>query len=172
MAIDLVEFETNSSVLHDELIAHRLGLIPLSSTKVDRFEYTRDCSCDEHCHKCSVVMELNVVCTGATRDVTSHDLKVRAIVNLSAMSCFDLADLQSTDPDVVPVDSDLDESVQHRTEGSHQGILIVKLRKGQELKLRAIAKKGVGKEHSKCMGFLSSLKSYAVTLFVSLVAVG
>lgn len=79
MAIDLVEFETNSSVLHDELIAHRLGLIPLSSTKVDRFEYTRDCSCDEHCHKCSVVMELNVVCTGATRDVTSHDLKVRAV---------------------------------------------------------------------------------------------
>jgi DNA-directed RNA polymerase II subunit RPB3 len=130
MAIDLVEFETNSSVLHDELIAHRLGLIPLSSTKVDRFEYTRDCSCDEHCHKCSVVLELNVVCTGATRDVTSHDLK-------------------STDPDVVPVDSDLDESVQHRTEGSHQGILIVKLRKGQEIKLRAIAKKGVGKEHSK-----------------------
>jgi len=128
LAVDLVEMDSNTSVLHDEFIAHRLGLIPLSSTKVDRFHYTRDCNCDEYCAECSVTFDLNVKCSEATRDVTSQDLR-------------------TADADVRPVDSDTDQSFQHRTDNT--GILIAKLRKGQELRLRAIAKKGVGKEHAK-----------------------
>jgi len=52
----------------------------------------------------------------------------------------------SQDPDVVPVDVPSEDSLEQRTDS---GILIVKLKKGQELKLKAIAKKGVGKEHAK-----------------------
>eukprot|EP01117_Protostelium_nocturnum_P016649 TRINITY_DN6643_c0_g1_i3.p1 TRINITY_DN6643_c0_g1~~TRINITY_DN6643_c0_g1_i3.p1 ORF type:complete len:299 (-),score=73.35 TRINITY_DN6643_c0_g1_i3:30-926(-) len=122
MCIDLVEFENNTSVLHDEFIAHRLGLIPLTSHRMDRFNFTRDCSCTDHCSNCSVTFTLDVTCTDdVTKDVTSSDL-------------------YSDDQDVIPV---------HSQRGETDPIIIAKLRKGQQLKLRAIAKKGVGKEHAK-----------------------
>eukprot|EP00033_Pygsuia_biforma_P001593 GCRY01001794.1.p1 GENE.GCRY01001794.1~~GCRY01001794.1.p1 ORF type:complete len:303 (+),score=39.05 GCRY01001794.1:194-1102(+) len=124
LAIDLVEIEKNTTVLTDEFIAHRLGLIPLISTNLEAFEYTRDCSCQDRCAYCSVEFNLNILCTDdTTLNVTSRDL-------------------QSADAEISPVHGIGDEE-------SEGGILIVKMRKGQELKLKAIAKKGVGKEHAK-----------------------
>jgi len=131
MAIDIVEIENNTSVLNDEFIAHRLGLIPLTSSRAERFAYTRECTCDGRCPVCTVEFSLNVSCADElTRDVTSNDLRL----------------VNTNEADVVPVDQS---AMEGEGEKSDNGILIVKLRKGQELKLRAFAKKGVGKEHAK-----------------------
>jgi len=58
MAIELVYVEENRSVLPDEMLAHRLGLIPLDSTNVDNYNWRQDCNCDcmmiKNCPKCSV----------------------------------------------------------------------------------------------------------------------
>lgn len=121
MAIDLVEIEQNSSVLIDEFIAHRLGLIPLVSSSMSNINYTRDCNCSRYCNLCSVELSLNVRCdSDRYLDVTSRHL-------------------QSSNETIKPyLESDDD-----------PGVIIVKLKKGQELKLTCVAKKGTAKEHAK-----------------------
>ncbi|XP_065872336.1 DNA-directed RNA polymerases II, IV and V subunit 3-like [Euphorbia lathyris] len=131
IAIDLVEIEVNTSVLNDEFIAHRLGLIPLISERAMSMRFSRDCdSCDGdgQCEYCSVEFHLRAKCiTDQTLDVTSKDLI-------------------SSDHTVTPVDFN-DSMGYDATE--QRGITIVKLRRGQELRLRAIARKGIGKDHAK-----------------------
>lgn len=60
LAIDLVYINDNSSVMHDEFLAQRLGLIPLKSETLDEFEFFRDCHCRPFCAKCSVEFYLRV----------------------------------------------------------------------------------------------------------------
>ncbi|PHT47763.1 DNA-directed RNA polymerase II subunit RPB3 [Capsicum baccatum] len=60
IAIDLVEIEGNSSVLNDEFISHRLGLLPLTGERAMSMRFSRDCDAcdgDGQCEYCSV--ELN-----------------------------------------------------------------------------------------------------------------
>jgi DNA-directed RNA polymerase II subunit RPB3 len=62
MAIDLVEIRENTSALHDEFIAHRLGLVPLFCPNIEAFAYHEDCYCTSMCDKCTVKFKLYRVC--------------------------------------------------------------------------------------------------------------
>jgi len=116
MAIDEVVMIENSSILQDEIIAHRLGLTPLK-TDLDGYNLPEDCACKSEfgCNLCRVTLTLDAESKDGTRTVYSGELV-------------------SENPSVVPVSD---------------RVPIIKLAKGQKLKLEAYARLGKGKAHAK-----------------------
>lgn len=58
LAIENVEFRKNNTVLYDEIIAHRIGLIPIK-TDLNSYELPEECSCKgKGCAKCGLKMTL------------------------------------------------------------------------------------------------------------------
>lgn len=123
LAIDLVSIEVNTSVMTDEFLAHRLGMIPLNfdgglENFRQRFVYSQDCDCDENCPNCSVEFTLDVVADQGVLTVTSEALK-------------------SSDPYIRPVNFSSEEELNNTQD---TGVIIAKLGPGQRIKLSAIAK--------------------------------
>lgn len=159
MCIERVDFYKNTTVLTDEFLAHRLGLIPLNyrynldylsycagpetdmlGTLEHRFMDNRECECGDKCYRCCVTFELNVKfdydeAPGQREKlVTSKDLKTVALVEGVELD------------DVQPVHFS---NARDRENAQDEGVLLVKLARGQELHLMATAILGVGKEHAK-----------------------
>lgn len=128
IAIDLVEIEANSSVIPDEFLAHRLGLVPLHTVGVEDMNLNRDCDCDDWCPNCTIMLTLEARCTGnEVMGVYSRDLIVSSERRNEEIGN--------------PVIKDAD----------GKGVLIAKLRKGQEIKARCTARKGNARLHAKWM---------------------
>ncbi len=106
----------NSSIVYDELLAHRLGLIPLK-TDLTRYVLPEDCDCGNPlgCPRCRVLLVLDAESGDGTREVISDDIRTE-------------------DEYTIPISP---------------SIPIVKLARGQKVKLEAYARLGKGKEHSK-----------------------
>ncbi len=116
MAIDEVVMIENSSILQDEIIAHRLGLTPMK-TDLDTYNLPEDCKCQSEfgCTLCRVTLTLDAEAKEGTRTVYSGELV-------------------SENANIVPVSDK---------------VPIIKLAKGQKLKLEAYARLGKGKNHAK-----------------------
>jgi len=157
LAIDLVSIEENTSVLFDEFIAHRIGLLPMWSFDIERFIDYNKCSCTANddldtggdgdegfspvgCPFCTVELEL---------DVTNFEDTTRVVTHLDIKP-------PTRDP------SDVDENYEKHKPVPHfddtmdwnefqhcKGIPIVKLKKNQQLKCKMVARAGCGKAHAK-----------------------
>ena len=74
-AIDTVDIIENSSVLPDEGLAHRLGLIPIR-TDLSRFNEPSKCDCQSEtgCSNCKVMLVLDSGDSDVTRTILSNEL--------------------------------------------------------------------------------------------------
>ena len=74
-AIDSVDIIENSSVLADEGVAHRLGMIPLVTDKSRFVEPTKcECHSDSGCSNCRVMLVIDSGDSDSTRTITSNEL--------------------------------------------------------------------------------------------------
>jgi DNA-directed RNA polymerase subunit D len=85
MAIDDVVILENSSVLYDEILAHRLGMVPIK-TDLERYNLPEECDCGNPlgCHKCRVLFVLDAkakekVSTVNSGDLVSEDREIRPV---------------------------------------------------------------------------------------------
>lgn len=126
MAIDDVMILENNSVMYDEILAHRLGLIPVTTDPT--YNLPEECTCKSElgCEKCRASFSLEIEAQDPVEVVYSSHLKPE-------------------NPDVKPVS---------------EKIPIVKLTRGQRLKLEAYARLGRGKLHAKWQPVSACTYSY------------
>ena len=90
MAIDTIEVRANSSILYDEMLAQRIGLIPLE-TDLKGYTLPDKCTCGgEGCAKCMVTLTLKTNKEGTiTADMMeTNDPKVKAVVPAPVVKLF------------------------------------------------------------------------------------
>lgn len=142
MAIDKVFIINNTSLLQDEVLAHRLGLIPLRADH-RLFEYPPNGRADEE---------------ASDQDTLKYELKVTCTVNPQAPThsylpedMYKNSKVYSKDIKWVPIGRQADMFPQGAEQFSplDNDILICKMRPGHEIHAFMYAVKGIGKDHAK-----------------------
>ncbi|KAF5204778.1 Dna-directed rna polymerases i and iii subunit like [Thalictrum thalictroides] len=149
MAIEKVLIANNTSVVQDEVLAHRLGLIPIS---IDPrlFEYMSEN--DTPNEKNTIVFKLHVRCTHGRLTVRSDELMWLPNGSGFAMETDTYSDKKSNPKTYTSFSCSQDslpEFCDNPISLTHSDIIIAKLAAKQEIELEAHAVKGIGKTHAK-----------------------
>jgi len=145
MAIELVGIEENTSVLNDEFIAHRLGLIPLvSGPVVNKFKTDAEWG-DMEWGEVGMMAQDFPNEVNFTLDV--HNTEEGQLVVTS-----NHLNLDRQFPNIRPKD--------YQAGSRTGGIVIVRLGPGQGIKLTATARKGIGKDHAKFQPVATAVFQY------------
>jgi DNA-directed RNA polymerase subunit D len=81
MAVEEVTFYKNSSIMEDEVLAHRIGLIPLT-TDLKTYDTRQECTCDNKgCAKCTATLTLDAKgpTTVHSKDLKTTDPKIKPV---------------------------------------------------------------------------------------------
>nr|XP_033792972.1 DNA-directed RNA polymerases I and III subunit RPAC1 [Geotrypetes seraphini] len=138
MAVEKVFVYNNTSIIQDEILAHRLGLIPIKADP-RLFEY-RNQGDEEGTEIDTLQFQLKIKCTRnprASKDSSDpNELYLNHRVYTKHMQWVPIGNQADMFPDsaIRPV---------------HEDILIAQLRPGQELDLCMHCVKGIGKDHAK-----------------------
>lgn len=122
----------NSSIIHDEVLAHRIGLIPIK-VEPSKLDYVVG---DEETDRDTIVFHYDVECKNE-KVVKANG--VEGFVNESALSGSLSWLPQGGQTELFP------EGVRP----VHNDIVIAKMRPGQRIEFEAHCRKGVGKDHTK-----------------------
>ena len=137
ICIDRVDIYENSTVLPDEVISHRLGLVPLKSTRdMKMWNFEHICTCEDGCSNCVAELTLDV---GFNEDSEN-------LVTTITSADFHVVTPEGEKPAVEVVNFG---SIDEQTHAFEAGIALVKVGKGQRLKVVCHAIKGIAKEHAK-----------------------
>ena len=145
IAIEKVEMWQNTSIIPDENLAHRMGLIPLA---VDPrlFEF-KTSPTKAYNDTNSLRFKLHVICT---KKNPGSKFSVRTVEDEDEH--YNHANVYSGDLEWIPIG---DQAERFRSQGIpdpkplHDDILIAKLRPGQEIEMELVCEKGIGKTHAK-----------------------
>ncbi|XP_071962083.1 DNA-directed RNA polymerases I and III subunit RPAC1-like [Antedon mediterranea] len=138
MAIEKVFILNNTSLIQDEVLAHRLGLIPIKADP-RLFEYQQEGD-DEGSPEDTVEFNLKIKCTrnpNAPKDATDPEELYR--------NCK----VWTKDMKWIPRGNQEDLYGQNAFKPVNDDILIAKLRPGQEIDVKLNCVKGIGKDHAK-----------------------
>lgn len=97
MAIEFIDFKKNDSALNDEIVANRMGLIPLTFDE-KAYRMTADCKCEgKGCSSCQVTLVLKKKGPGVvySGDMKSTDKSVRPVYDkIPITELFDDQEIQ------------------------------------------------------------------------------
>ncbi|EFJ30679.1 hypothetical protein SELMODRAFT_409226 [Selaginella moellendorffii] len=143
MAIEKVLIKDNTSVIQDEVFAHRLGLVPI---KADPRLFNEKTNEDVATEKNTIVFSLEVKCTRQGDRMINASVKSDQLKWLPGGSLYSMTDDSNKTYTSFSCRQD---TIQNDIAPRYKDILLAKLRPGQAIELEAHAVKGIGKTHAK-----------------------
>lgn len=147
MAIETVYIHNNTSVIQDEVLAHRLGLIPLKGAEeglnwMKWLKKPKEGESPEHSDINTLVLHLDVACTHNPHAAPNEEDPTKLYNN---------AHVYAKDIIFQPVGRQelIFQGPEKAIQPANPDILVAKLRPGQQIKIDMHCIKGIGADHAK-----------------------